>query len=38
MRLSVYPVDNEYGMPNNKFEDWSSGKHNGCNGHVFWEE
>lgn len=34
----VHPVDNEYGMPHIKFEDWSSGKHNGCNGHIFWEE
>lgn len=34
----VHPVDNEYGMPRIKFEDFSSGKHNGCNGHVFWEE
>ena len=34
----VHPVDNEYGMPHIKYEDWSSGKHNGCNGHIFWEE
>ena len=33
----VHPVDNEYGMPHIKFEDWSGGKYNGFNGHIFWE-
>ena len=26
-----------YDRPHIKFEDWSNGKQNGCNGHIFWE-
>lgn len=34
----IHPIDNEYQMPHVKYEDWSSGKHNGSAGHIIWEE
>jgi RHS repeat-associated protein len=34
----VHPVDNEYDMPHIKWRDWSSGKANGADGHIFWDK
>ena len=34
----IHPIDNDYGMPHIKFEDWSGGKKNGFAGHIFWED
>ncbi|MBQ6160948.1 MAG: hypothetical protein IJK24_08370 [Oscillospiraceae bacterium] len=33
----IHPIDNEYGMPHIKFQDWANGKQNGSAGHIFWE-
>jgi RHS repeat-associated protein len=33
----VHPVDNEYDMPHIKWRDWSNGKANGADGHIFWD-
>ena len=36
----IHPIEKGYNFdkPHIKFEDWSNGKQNGCNGHIFWEE
>lgn len=33
----VHPIDNEYNMPHIKWRDWSNGKANGADGHIFWD-
>lgn len=33
----VHPIDNEYNMPHIKWRDWSNGRANGANGHIFWD-
>ena len=36
----IHPIEKGYNFnkPHIKFVDWSNGKQNGCNGHIFWEE
>jgi hypothetical protein len=33
----VHPIDNDYNMPHIKWRDWSNGKANGADGHIFWD-
>ena len=33
----LHPVDNDYNMPHIKWRDWSNGKSNGADGHIFWD-
>lgn len=31
----IHPIDNEHNMPHIKWRDWSNGKANGVDGHIF---
>ena len=34
----THPIDNDYNMPHIKWRDWSNGKANGADGHIFWDK
>lgn len=36
-RYEIHQIDNEYNMPYIKWRDWSNGKDNGADGHIFWD-